>query len=165
MNNSNLKFNNMYRGKVLNNSDPEKLGRIRSEIYPMLIGKTTAKNLDGVDGVETAQIPWAVPAMPLSSGAGDACGSFAVPSVGSFVFIFFEEGDINQPVYFAEAQTKQYGLPASRLPNYPNRKVVETSSGVKIIIDDSTGHVIITGAGDVVVQGTNVRLNPTSPWE
>jgi len=159
-----LKFNSIYRAKVLSNVDPEQLGRIRCEIYPMLIGKSTAKNLDGVDGIEIEQIPWAVPAMSISSGAGDGCGSFAVPGIGSFVFVFFEEGDINQPVYFAEAQTKQYGLPASRLTNYPNRKVVETSSGVKIIIDDTTGHLIITGAGDVVIQGTNVRLNPTAPW-
>ena len=161
----NLKFTGMYRAKVLSNIDPEQLGRIQCEIYPMLIGKTSAQNLDGVDGIDIEQIPWAVPAMPLSSGAGSGIGSFAVPFVGSFVFVFFEEGDINQPVYFAEAQTKQYGLPASRLTNYPNRRVVETSSGVKIIIDDTTGHIIITGAGDVVVQGTNVRLNPPSPWE
>ena len=163
--NENLKFTGMYRAKVLDNLDPEMLGRIRAEIYPMLIGINTAQGLDGIDGIETEQLPWAVPAMPLSSGAGVGVGSFAVPTVGSFVFVFFEEGDINQPVYFAEAQTKTYGLPSSRLTNYPNRKVIETSSGAKIIIDDSTGHVIITGAGDVVVQGTNVRLNPTSPWE
>ena len=162
---NNLKFTSTYRGKVIDNLDPEKLGQVRVEIYPMLISKTTAKNLDGVDGIETEQLPWAVPAMPLSSGAGDGCGSFMVPGVGSFVFVFFEEGDVNQPVYFAEAQTKQYGLPSSRLTNYPNRRVTETSSGVKIIIDDSTGQVIITGAGDVVIQGTNVRLNPISPVE
>lgn len=163
--NDNLKFTSVYRAKVLSNTDPEQLGRIRAEIYPMLIGKITAKNLDGVDGIETEQLPWVVPAMPISSGAGNGYGSFAVPGIGSFVFVFFEEGDVNQPVYFAEAQTKTHGLPASRLTNYPNRKVVETSSGVKIIIDNSTGHVIITGAGDVVIQGTSVRLNPTSSWE
>ena len=163
--NDNHKFIGAYRGKILSNSDPDKLGRVKAEIYPMLIGVATAQDLDGVDGIETAQIPWAVPAMPLSSGAGAGIGSFAVPAVGSFIFVFFEEGDINQPVYFAEAQTKTYGLPLSRLTNYPDRKVIETSSGTKIIIDDSTGHVIITGAGDVVVQGTNVRLNPTSSWE
>lgn len=163
--NDNLKFIGNYRATVLDNNDPEELGRIRCEIYPMLIGKTTAKNLDGVDGIATEHLPWAVPAMPISSGAGDGYGSFAVPGIGSFVFVFFEEGDINQPVYFAEAQTKQYGLPASRTTNYPNRKVVETSSGVKIIIDDTTGKVIITGAGDVVIQGTNVRLNPLTPVE
>lgn len=159
--NENLKFTGMYRAKVISNSDSDMLGRVKAEIYPMLIGKVTAKNLDGVDGVATEQLPWVVPAMPISSGAGDGYGSFAVPKVGSFVFVFFEEGDINQPVYFAEAQTKQYGLPASRTINYPNRKVVETSSGVKIIIDDTTGEVIITGAGDVTIQGANVRLNPT----
>ena len=159
------KFTGMYRGKVLSNSDSDQLGRIKAEVYPMLIGTVTARDFEGVDGIAIADLPWAVPAMPLSSGAGDGYGSFAVPKVGSFVFIFFEEEDINQPVYFAEAQTKGHGLPASRLTNYPDRKVVETSSGVKIIIDDATGHVIITGAGDVVVQGTNVRLNPTSPWE
>ncbi len=155
------KFVGNYRGKVLSTSDSDQLGRIRCEVYPMMIGEDTAKNLDGVDGIAIASLPWAVPAMPLSSGAGSGYGSFMVPKVGSFVFIFFEEGDINQPVYFAEAQTKTHGLPASRTVNYPNRKVVKTSSGVEIIIDDTTGEVIITGAGDVTIQGANVRLNPT----
>ena len=159
------KFTGMYRGKVLSNSDSDQLGRIKVEVYPMLIGVATARSHDGVDGIATVDLPWAIPAMPLSSGAGDGYGSFTVPKVNSFVFIFFEEEDINQPVYFAEAQTKGRGLPASRLTNYPNRKVVETSSGIKIILDDSTGQVIITGAGDVIVQGTNVRLNPLSPVE
>lgn len=150
----------MYRAKVLSTSDSEQLGRIKAEVYPMLIGKDTAQNFDGVEGIDIEQIPWTVPAMPISSGAGNGFGSFSVPKVGSFIFVFFEEGDINQPVYFAEAPTKQYGLPASRLTNYPNRKVVETSSGVTIIIDDTTGEVIITGSGDVTIQGANVRLNP-----
>lgn len=163
--NENLKFTATYRAKVLDNDDSEMLGRIKCEIYPMLIGEVSAQDMDGVDGIATALLPWAVPAMSISSGAGDGYGSFAVPKVGSFVFVFFEAGDINQPVYFAEAQTKTLGLPASRVISYPDRKVVETSSGVKIIIDDTTGHVIITGAGDVVVQGANVRLNPTSPWK
>jgi len=163
--NENLKFTNIYRSKVLDNNDPEKLGRIRCEIYPILIGKATAQNLTDVEGIDTEQLPWAVPAMSLSSGAGDGCGSFAVPDVGAFVFVFFEEGDINQPVYFAEAQTKTHGLPASRITSYPNRKVIETSSGIKIIIDNATGQVIITGSGDVVIQGANVRLNPITPVE
>lgn len=163
--NDNLKFTGMYRAKVLDNNDLEMLGRIKAEVYPMLISKVSAQNIPGVDGIDLALLPWAVPALPISSGAGNGCGSFAVPGVDSFVFIFFEAGDINQPVYFAEAQTKLHGLPASRVTSYPNRKVVETAGGIKIILDDTTGKVIITGAGDVVVQGANVRINPLSPVE
>lgn len=155
------KFIGNYRSKVLSTTDPEQLGRIKVEVYPMMIGMETAKHLDGIEGIAIAQLPWAVPAPPLSSGAGVGYGSFAVPEVGSFVFVFFEEGDINQPVYFAEAPTSDHGLPSDRTTNYPNRKIVETSSGVKIIIDDATGEVIITGTGDVTIQGANVRLNPS----
>lgn len=165
MMNENLKFYGMYRAKVLSNADSEMLGRIKAEVYPMLIGKVSAQSLEGITGIDISLLPWVVPAMPISSGAGSGCGSFAVPGIGSFVFVFFEAGDINQPVYFAEAQTKTLGLPGSRVTSYPNRKVVETAGGVKIILDDATGQVIITGAGDVVVQGTNVRLNPISPVE
>lgn len=164
-------FQGMYRGKVLatDTDETDKLGRIKAEIYPMLIGQETARLLRKenttltIEGIATSMLPWAVPAMPLSGGAGDGFGTFAIPKVGTCVWLFFEANDINQPVYFAEASSGVMGLPAERLTNYPTRQIMKTSSGCMITIDDTTGQVLITGAGDVVVQGSNVRINPLSP--
>jgi len=166
------KFLGFYRGKVLatDASEALHLGRIKSEIYPMMVGKDTALQLSRenpnstIEGIAIAQLPWAVPAMPLMSGAGSGSGHFAVPDVGSYIWLFFEAGDFNQPVYFAEAPTATVGLPTARETNYPKRRVIATAGGISIIFDDETGHLIITGEGDVVVQGSNVRLNPLKAW-
>jgi len=167
-----LKFNGNYRGKVVSNTDPSSLGRIKVEVFGVF------------DGIDAEDIPWAVPAFPLSSGAGVGYGSFAVPEVDSHVWCFFESGDIYQPVYFAEAADGVHGLPSERTTNYPSRKVIKTKSGIVIYIDDSdeevkvshpsgtyieidqNGKVIIHGGditiegGDIVIDGTTVNINP-----
>lgn len=139
-------FNGIYRGKVLSTDaeEEEKLGRIKVEVYPMLLGEDTARNLEGVDGISIDLLPWATPAMPLFSGAGDGYGSFIIPEVDSFVFVFFEGGDVYQPVYFAEAQTAEYGLPSERMSEedspYPYMKVWKSSGGIVVTINDSEGN-------------------------
>jgi len=167
-----LKFHGNYRGKVVSNTDSSMLGRIKVEIFGVF------------DGIAAADIPWAVPAFPLSSGAGSGFGSFAVPEVNSFVWCFFETGDVYQPVYFAEAPDGIHGLPSERTINYPDRKVWKTPNDIVIFVDDSEkeikivhpegtyvqidgdGKVTINGgditiSGDeVVVQGDTVHINP-----
>ncbi len=119
------KFLGMYRAKVEDNSDPLQLGRIKARIYPMF-----------ADIEDVSTIPWAVPAMPVWDGSGTGTGFFAVPDEDTYVFCFFEAGDVHQPVYFAEAPTKTVGLPDSRTTNYPDRKVLRNSKGTEIYVDD-----------------------------
>jgi len=167
-----LKFPGHYRGTVVSNTDPSSLGRIKVEIYTVY------------DGIAAADIPWAVPAFPLFSGAGSGFGSFAIPEVGSIVWCFFENEEVYQPVYFAAAPDSVHGLPSERTTNYPGRKVWKTKNGITIIVDDSAkevyvnhpsgtsvvidtdGKIILTG-GDVsiigeavVIEGTTVDINP-----
>jgi len=120
----------LYRGLVEDNADPSQFGRLRIKVYPMF------------NGLATAVLPWVKPAFSLFDGAGSGTGAFCVPKAGTYVFVMFENGDINQPVYFAEAPTAQKGLPASRATNYPNRKVWN-SDAIEVIVDDSNGDVII----------------------
>ncbi len=172
----------IYRARVLSNVDPRFLGRVRLEVYPMLIGQETAAISGNPDeGIATADLPWAVPAMSLFAGASnDGSGAFAVPEVNSYVFVFFEAGDIYQPCYFAEAQTAGAGLPAGRLTNYPYTKIWATAGGIVITINDSTGNeeikvlhpsgtylqidsngnVNISSEGSVNISGTTVNINP-----
>lgn len=124
----NEKFYGNYRGTVMDNIDSDKLGRIKVKIYPML------------SGVETENLPWAVPAMPLSSGAGEDYGTFCVPEIGTNVWVFFEAGDIYQPVFFAEATDGMKGLPVDIDEDYPNTTVMETKTGIVIKINRKEGN-------------------------
>jgi len=162
------KFYGFYRGKVLatDAAETQQLGRIKAEIYPMLIGEETARllkksNPDSfVSGIATKQLPWGVPAFPLFCGSGSGTGNFNIPNVGSYCWFFFEAGDINQPVYAFEAPTATLGLPSERITNYPKRRVIATAKGISIVFDDVTGEIIITGDGDVTIQGSTVHINP-----
>ena len=131
-------FEGIYRGKVLDNNDPLKYGRIKVEVYPMLVIDSTVTN-----PLTSAILPWAIPAYSIWEGAGSDTGYFAVPAVDSYVYVFFEQGNVYQPVYFAEAPTATLGLPSERTTNYPDRKVLKTSSGVVFYVDDTSGSEVI----------------------
>ena len=159
-------FDGIYRAKVVDNMDSDMLGRVKAQIYPMLAE------------VEAVDLPWCAPAYPIWEGAGDGTGYFAVPDVGSFIFVFFEQGDIYQPVYFAEAPTRTKGLPVDRTTNYPNRKVLQTTSGIVMMVDDTDrvitithpagaaitiqgdGQIFINSTNHIFVNGLTINLNP-----
>jgi len=127
------KFPLLYRGKVLDNLDPSQFGRIKIQVYPMF-----------ADITDSTLIPWAIPAMGLNVGAGLGFGTFCVPDIGANVWVFFEMGDIYQPVYFAEATDGLKGLPTSRISgtdpeDYPLVRVMRTQNGIQIKINDYNG--------------------------
>ena len=66
-----------YRGTVINNVDPLKLGRIQVMVP---------------DVAESVPTSWAMPCFP-------APGMFAVPGMGSAVWIEFETGDVAYPIW------------------------------------------------------------------
>lgn len=152
------KFKGIYRAKVLDNNDPDMFGRIKAEVYSAFAG------------LASEEVPWAVPAYPIWEGSGNGIGNFAVPKIGSFVFVFFEGGDHNSPVYFAEAPTAAFGLPEFRTTNYPNRKGWRTESGIEFYVDDTAREVKLThpsgtvifidGEGSITVTGSkDVTVN------
>jgi len=70
-----------YRGTVTNINDPEMLGRIRA-IVPAVMGDKDSN--------------WAMPCVPC--GLPNEIGS-ALPSVGAKVWIEFENGDVDYPIW------------------------------------------------------------------
>lgn len=91
-------FNGFYRGRVLDHDDPKVKGRCKifvPGVYPVLY-KSNAKAL-----------PWAEPAMPVFGGSftnSEGCqesetGITSPPHVGANLWVFFEGGDQNFPVY------------------------------------------------------------------
>jgi hypothetical protein len=75
------KFFGKYRGKVSNNVDPMQLGRIQVTV-PEVLG----------DG----RMSWALPCAPF---AGSGVGFFALPPTGANVWVEFEGGDPDFPIW------------------------------------------------------------------
>lgn len=75
------KFFGKYRGKVKANKDPLHLGRIQVRV-PAIFGEETTN--------------WAMPCSPY---AGEDVGFFMIPLVGSNVWIEFEGGDPDYPIW------------------------------------------------------------------
>ncbi|MFZ7090750.1 phage baseplate assembly protein V [Primorskyibacter sp. 2E233] len=75
------KFFGKYRGKVEDNLDPLGLGRVKVSVADVLGDGTMA---------------WAMPCFP---GAGPGVGLYAIPPVGGNVWVEFERGEPDYPVY------------------------------------------------------------------
>lgn len=90
-------FPHIYRGVVEDNNDPLKAGRVRARILGV--------HSDNLNYVPTDTLPWSIPATSIGLDGGGLrnIGQYKVPDIGSHVFLFFEAGDHNFPVYFAGA--------------------------------------------------------------
>lgn len=60
--------------------------------------KTAEKDTKKSTAVETKGLPWASPVTPTGSGRNH--GSLMIPDIGDYVFISYEDGDRNKPIYF-----------------------------------------------------------------
>ncbi|MBI9048803.1 MAG: hypothetical protein JEZ00_05275 [Anaerolineaceae bacterium] len=74
-------FFGKYRGKVENNIDPMMLGRVQVSV-PSVLG----------DG----SLSWAMPCVPY---AGSGVGFFMIPPNGANLWVEFEGGDIDYPIW------------------------------------------------------------------
>jgi hypothetical protein len=94
------KFFGKYRGVVTNNVDPAQIGRIRAQI-PDLFGNNT--------------IGWAMPCAPLNVSKKVAS---SLPKVGAAVWIEFEQGDPDRPIWTGCF----YGRAAETPPSFKTSK-------------------------------------------
>ena len=76
-----MSFFGKYRGTVVNNIDPMLIGRVQVSV-PAVLGEGT--------------LSWAMPCAPF---AGMTEGMFAVPTVGANVWVEFEGGNPDFPIY------------------------------------------------------------------
>lgn len=75
-------------GEVVDIEDPNKIGRIKVNVY----GK--------FDDIPTEDIPWAYPGNNYTGGSSTGGGFFSVPKKGSIVSVKFDNGNIYHPEYF-----------------------------------------------------------------
>jgi len=103
------KLMGFYRGVIEDNKDPEKAGRVRVRIF----GIHTEKKLKTeTEGIPTEELPWAEPCLPLIEGSVSGFGVWSVPVQGSHVMVFFADGNILLPMYFATLP----GIPEKKDP-------------------------------------------------
>lgn len=121
------RFFGKYRGKVENNIDPLLLGRIQVSV-PVVIGD--------------ARLAWATPCVPY---AGPGVGLFTIPPNGAHVWVEFEGGDPDYPIW-SGCFWGVGEVPAT--PAIPQMKVFKTD-GVTMILSD------VPGAG-----GLTIEVNP-----
>ena len=120
--NGQRQFYGKFRGVVSDNGDPNNLGRIRAKV-PDVYG-------DEESG-------WAIPSVPY---AGKSVGLFLIPPTNALVWIEFEHGDPDYPIwsgcFWADGE-----VPVS--PASADKKVLKTGAGT-ITLDDTQGSTSIT---------------------
>lgn len=150
------RFYGKYRGIVVDNEDPAKLGRLKVKV-PSVLGP------DVVTG-------WATPCAPYG-GAADQ-GFLFVPERDAAVWVEFEEGDLEFPIWVGAPWSTPDGeselpKPVSAdgdeqdVPDPPTAKVIKTLKGHTIQLEDaddeemvlvregSQGHLIVLGKDGV----------------
>ena len=138
-------FWGIYRAKVVSSQDPLYGGRIRVRIFGI--------HSQDIQEVPDETLPWAFPA---TSSMGDTAqgGFFAIPRVGSIVWIFFDGGNHNFPIYFSSAPDKDNWNEDADEDNIVmsledrNLKIVNTA-GVEITVDVD---------GLVSINATNIEV-------
>ena len=75
-------YSGLYRAIVSNINDPDKMGRVKV-IIPELLG-------------EKVESTWCMPCVPVCYDNG---GDFCLPKLKETVWIAFESGDLDKPVY------------------------------------------------------------------
>ncbi len=116
-----------YRGTVLNNIDPEQRGRIQA-IVPDVQGLVPTT--------------YALPCFPI---AGKLEGIFMVPQVGAGVWIEFEQGDPDYPIWVGCFWGASPAAPALPHPEVPLAAVVPPPipPGQTIVIQTTLQHSLI----------------------
>ena len=117
------KYFGKYRGTVVNNVDPLQVGRILAQV-PDVLGPIPSS--------------WAMPSLPFS---GKQMGMWCLPQVGTGVWVEFEQGDPDKPIWSGAWYGSAAEVPAPALaapPGVPNI-VLQTTGQNTILLSDVPG--------------------------
>ncbi|HEX8267923.1 MAG TPA: phage baseplate assembly protein V [Pyrinomonadaceae bacterium] len=145
--NESHKYYGKYRATVFNNIDPEQRGRIQA-IVPDVSGLVPTS--------------WAMPCVPI---AGKQSGIYVVPQIGSGVWMEFEQGDPDYPIWTGCFWGIAAEVPALALAGNPASPSIVLQTGLQnsIVISDlqgPTGGIMLkspTGAS-IIVNDTGIYI-------
>jgi uncharacterized protein involved in type VI secretion and phage assembly len=112
-----------YRGEVIDNEDPEKRARVRLYV-PTILGSEVESH-------------WAEPCLPFG-GLADQ-GLFMVPEIGAELWVEFEAGNINHPIWTGTTWKKEGDAPEEAAERSPHMRQLKTPSGQILSFDDTEG--------------------------
>jgi uncharacterized protein involved in type VI secretion and phage assembly len=137
-------FYGKFRGIVTDINDPLMTGRIRARV-PDVMG-------DQESG-------WAMPCLPF---AGSGMGLFGLPTVGAGVWIEFEHGDPDYPIWSGCWYGSAADVPPVLLAPPYKKVLLKTEGGHSIILDDTPGIGGITletsGGQKIVLSALGVEI-------
>jgi uncharacterized protein involved in type VI secretion and phage assembly len=157
------KYYGKYRGRVTNNQDDKKQGRLKVKVPDILGDKESG---------------WAMPAVPY---AGKNVGLYLVPPKDANVWIEFEHGDSKKPIwtgcFWAEGESPvpsnvskedaaslkilKTNVATVTLDNRPNSSsiTIETTKGMKIVINSQEIEINNGQNATVKLNGNTVSIN------
>lgn len=139
------KYYGKYRGTVIQNVDPEQMGRIQAMV-------------PDVSGLLPSS--WAMPCVPI---AGKSSGTFVVPQIGAGVWIEFEQGDPDYPVWTGGFWGSAAEVPALALAGNPASPSIVLASGLQNIIAISdlpgpTGGIMLTSTTGAMIVVNDIGI-------
>lgn len=117
------KYFGKYRGLVLNNVDPMQMGRLQVQVPDVLSVSISS---------------WAMPCVPL---AGQQTGTFFLPQIGSGVWVEFEQGNPDYPIWVGGFWGSAAEVPALALAAPPAMPpiVLQTMGQTTLMLSDVPG--------------------------
>lgn len=134
-----------YRGTVINNVDPQLRGRLNCMVP---------------DVYSAVPSTWAEPCTPLAGPTGPPMGVYMVPPIGAAVWVEFEHGDPDYPIWVGcrwGSMTDVPPMAKAGLPVSPSI-VLQTAGQNMVVISDLPGP-----AGGILIQsgGSMVSISQT----
>lgn len=154
------KYYGKYRGTVVQNVDPEQRGRIQA-IVP--------------DVSNVVPTTWASACVPL---AGKSMGTYLVPQIGSGVWIEYEQGDVDYPIWTGCFWGIAAEVPPLALAGNPVSPSIVIQTGLQnsivlsdvpgptggIMLRSSTGAMILVNdVGIMISNGLGATITMTGP--
>ena len=134
-----------YRGIVTDINDPLMIGRIKATVSDVLGDQESG---------------WAMPCAPFG---GEQTGFFVLPKVGAGVWIEFEHGDPDYPIWAGCWWGSAAEMPPVLLAPPYKKLMIVTEGGQSITLDDTPGIGGITletsGGQKIVLSATGLEID------
>ena len=139
-----------YRGTVMNNVDPMKMGRLLVSV-------------PDVSGISPSS--WAMPCVPV---LGMQMGIYAIPQLGSGVWVEFEQGNPDYPIWTGCFAGSPADIPAAAQPIVPPIAgiALQTTLLNSVVVSDLpptpiTGGIVLrsTTGAMIVVNDTGIYIS------
>jgi uncharacterized protein involved in type VI secretion and phage assembly len=139
------KYAGKYRGTVLNNIDPMQMGRIMVQVP---------------DVSNVLPSTWAMPCVPF---AGPQSGAFHVPPIGASVWVEFEQGNSDYPIWSGCFWGSAAEVPATALAGPPGLQqiVIQSVAQNGLLISDTpgpTGGIVLTSSTGAMISINSVGI-------